>query len=110
MVDRRGKFEFCGAADDNSTLFMTSKQASTFLPVTSNHQLARYLRKSSFREVLTKISFLVDFTYICIRTQNPKFETDQGSIHLCNVSFYAGGQNCKITKFEYEVVVYLKLH
>ena len=72
--------------------------------------MARYLRKSSFREVLTKISFLVDFTYICIRTQNPKFETDQESIHLCNVSFYAGGQNCKITEFEYEVVVYSKLH
>ena len=32
-------FEFCGAADDDSTLFMTRKQASTFLPVTSNHQL-----------------------------------------------------------------------
>ena len=39
VVDRRGKFEFCGAADDNSTLFMTRKEASTFLPVTSNHQL-----------------------------------------------------------------------
>ena len=73
-------------------------------------QMARYLRKSSFREVLTKISFSVDFTYICIWTQNPKFETDQESIHLCNVSFYAGGQNCKITEFEYEVVVYSKLH
>ena len=72
--------------------------------------LARYLRKSSFREVLTKISLLVDFIYICIRTQNPKFEIDQESIHLCNVSFYAGGRNCKITEFEFEVVVYSKLH
>ena len=90
-----------------------SHQKSNVRPkgiMSPNHYLARYLRKSSFREVLTKISFLVDFTYICIRTQNPKFETEQESIHLCNVSFYAGGQNCKITEFEYEVVVYSKLH
>ena len=54
--------------------------------------------------------FLVYFTYICIRIQNPKFETDQESIHHGNVSFYAGGQNCKITEFEYEIVVCSKLH
>ena len=83
-------------------------RGSVFSEQTVN--VARYMSKSSFREVLTKISFLVDFTYTCIRVQNPKFETDQESIHLCDVSFYAGGQNCKITEYEYEIVVYSKLH
>ena len=39
VVDSNEKFEFCRAADDDSTWFMTRTQASTFLPVTSNHQL-----------------------------------------------------------------------